>query len=321
MKDLEARLEEYKEQKAAKKLRKAKWDNWRKTQAIRYSKMSTNYQKWDYFENDSSDDEEQKKEPIIPDDPNVKMLEKDIEERGKRRRENRRQAEEIKDRGNDYMKKGKYKAAYKKYTQAIELSRDYFILYTNRALASLKMEKWNDVVEDCTKVLDYCECFDEGYTKHKDLCYKALLRRAAALQGMKKLDLAKKDVEEALNLFPNMEEPTKLLKRINEDIELEEKATEAIKLSENSELLQQLLLNKTFLLEKQRIGLKKQRRSSTVKRTRRSQKNLWVNQKRPYQQKKKHSFSSQKTEDLHSFSDQWMFPLQFSCCIFFENNF
>ncbi len=203
MKELEAKLGEYKNSKATKKMRRVKWQNWLKTQAIRYSKMSTSYLKWDYFESDSSD-EEKNPDPIVPDDPNVKMLERDIEERAKRRRENRKQSEELKARGNEYMKKGKPKAAYKKYTQAIELSRDYFILYTNRALAALKIEKWNDVVEDCTKVLDYCDCFDNGYTKNKDLCYKALVRRAAALQGMRKFDLAKKDVDDALLLFPGV---------------------------------------------------------------------------------------------------------------------
>jgi len=235
--DLQEKLEEYKKQKAAKKLRLAKWNNWKKTQAIRYSKMATNYAKWDFFENDSSD-EEQKGDPIIPDDPNVKMLERDIEERAKRRRENRQKSEELKERGNEYMKKGKYKAAYKKYSQAIELSKDYFILYTNRALASLKREKWNDVNEDCTKVLDYCECFDESYLKHKDLCFKALTRRAMAKQGMRAFEEAKTDAEEALKLYPDEEGAKKLLKQINEDIELERKAEEIIKNSKNSELLQ-----------------------------------------------------------------------------------
>ena len=241
MEELEGKLVEYKEQKASRKMRRAKWDNWKKTLAIRYSKMSTNYEKWDFFESASSD-EEDKKEPIVPDDPSIKMLERDIEERAKRRRENRAISEEHKAKGNEYMKKGKFKAAYKKYTQAIELSKDYFILYTNRALASLKLEKFNDVVEDCTKVLEYCDCFDDGYSKHKDLCYKALTRRTAAFQGMKKLDLAKKDIEEALKLNIDFEESTKLLKRISEDIELEEKMNKIIKDSGESSLLQYFFL-------------------------------------------------------------------------------
>eukprot|EP00826_Nyctotherus_ovalis_P027587 TRINITY_DN2156_c0_g1_i14.p2 TRINITY_DN2156_c0_g1~~TRINITY_DN2156_c0_g1_i14.p2 ORF type:complete len:303 (+),score=111.47 TRINITY_DN2156_c0_g1_i14:676-1584(+) len=237
MADLQKKLEEYKKEKAGKKLRLAKWNNWKKTQSIRYSKMATNYAKWDFFENESSDDE-QKADPVVPDDPNVKMLERDIEERAKRRRDNRQKSEELKERGNEYMKKGKYKAAYKKYSQAIELSKDYFILYTNRALASLKREKWNDADEDCTKVLDYCECFDEGYLKHKDLCYKALTRRAMAKEGMRDFEQAKADAEEALKLYPDLEEAKKLLKRIKEDIELEKRSEEIIKNSKNSELLQ-----------------------------------------------------------------------------------
>ena len=76
----------------------------------------------------------------------------------------------------------------------------------------------------------------------KDLCFKALTRRAAALEGMRKFDLAKADVEEALKLYPGLEEANKLLKRINEDIELEKKSEEIIKASANSELLQYLYI-------------------------------------------------------------------------------
>jgi tetratricopeptide (TPR) repeat protein len=76
------------------------------------------------------------------------------------------------------MKKGLYKSANKYYTDAIEQERGMLLLYTNRALALLKLEMWQDAIDDCTRPLEYCEVFDDGYTKQPDLCYKALIRRA-----------------------------------------------------------------------------------------------------------------------------------------------
>ena len=65
-----SRLGSYQEGVAKKKIRRAKWDNWKKTQAMFYCKTSTNYNKWDMFESDEDPDEEDDKEPILPkDDP------------------------------------------------------------------------------------------------------------------------------------------------------------------------------------------------------------------------------------------------------------
>merc|ERR1711871_1312836 len=63
------KLNEHKDKIAAKKTRRAKWENWRKTQEMFYKKTSTNYNKWDVFE--SSKEEDPEAEPIVPkDDPN-----------------------------------------------------------------------------------------------------------------------------------------------------------------------------------------------------------------------------------------------------------
>jgi tetratricopeptide (TPR) repeat protein len=108
---LKTKVEEYKEKKAKKIVRKAKWDNWRKTQEMFYKKTSTNYNKWDMFESDEESEKEDD-EPIVPkDDPQFKAMEADFEERGKRRKRDRLLAEECKDKGNACMKKGLYKTA------------------------------------------------------------------------------------------------------------------------------------------------------------------------------------------------------------------
>jgi hypothetical protein len=51
-----AKLEAYKVKKNEKQMRRQRWENWLKTQAMLHKKTSTNYKKWDYFE--SSEEEE-----------------------------------------------------------------------------------------------------------------------------------------------------------------------------------------------------------------------------------------------------------------------
>jgi hypothetical protein len=70
MTELRGRLEDYQKKVHRKKVRRAKWENWKKTQAMFYCKTSTNYNKWDMFESESDPDAEDDSEPILPkDDP------------------------------------------------------------------------------------------------------------------------------------------------------------------------------------------------------------------------------------------------------------
>ena len=80
-------------------------------------------------------------------------------------------------------------------------------LYTNRALARLKLEMWIDAVDDCTRVLEYCEVFANGYTKQADLCFKAFIRRAQAHRGLRDFDEAIKDCDNAAILMPKETDP------------------------------------------------------------------------------------------------------------------
>ena len=80
--------------------RRAKWENWQKTQAMFYKKTSTNYKTWDMYSEDSEE-----KEPIVPkDDPTFKAMEQDFENRAKERRVARALAESLKEKGNHCMK-------------------------------------------------------------------------------------------------------------------------------------------------------------------------------------------------------------------------
>jgi tetratricopeptide (TPR) repeat protein len=194
-------LEDYKEKKKKKMERKDKWEKWKKTQALFYRKTSTNYKKWDYFESD--EDSQEETEPILPrDDPNFKAMEADMLDRKKRRQRDRKEAEELKFKGNEALKKGLYKSANKYYTDAFELIKDLLPLYTNRALARLKLEDFTGVIDDCTRLLEYNEVFNDGFIKERDLCFKAFMRRSQALRGQKDYELALKDLEEAKKLYP-----------------------------------------------------------------------------------------------------------------------
>ena len=94
------------------------------------------------YESETDPDEEEDKPPIVPEnDPQFKAMEKDFEDRAQRRRRDKKLANELKDKGNDALKRGLYKSAKHNYSQALEAKKDMLCLYTNRALACLKLEE------------------------------------------------------------------------------------------------------------------------------------------------------------------------------------
>lgn len=172
-----------------------------------YCKTSTNYNKWDMFESEESEEE---KDPIVPkNDPQFKAMEQDFADRAVRRARDRKAAEALKVKGNDAVNRGLYKSARHHYSEALELKKDYLALYTNRALACLKLEDMQQAIDDCSRVLEYCEVFDDGYEKQRDLCYKALMRRGQALKHQRDFQLAMNDFEEAGTLIPGETDPAK----------------------------------------------------------------------------------------------------------------
>ena len=104
-------------------------------------------------------------------------MEADFKDRSKRRKREKGLAEGFKDKGNEALKRGLYKSAKQHYTEGLEHKKDLLPLYTNRALACIKLEDMQMAIDDCTRVIEYYECFDEQQTKGKDILYKALMRR------------------------------------------------------------------------------------------------------------------------------------------------
>lgn len=77
------------------------------------------------------------------------------------------------------MKEGNYEEAMHKYTLALEHAKDIKSVYTNRALAYIKLGKFKKAIKDCTNVIEYMEIF-EKIGENKDLTFKAYSRRALA---------------------------------------------------------------------------------------------------------------------------------------------
>eukprot|EP00884_Botryococcus_braunii_P009460 jgi/Botrbrau1/18515/Bobra.0072s0090.1 len=101
-------------------------------------------------------------------------------------------AEALKGEGNDAFKKGDYQQAVKLYSKALDLDPHYHVVRSNRAMALLKMERYEDAELDCDHVL----------IKEPNNV-KALLRRAAAREALSRIGEAAEDFRSALEQQPN----------------------------------------------------------------------------------------------------------------------
>ena len=63
----------------------------------------------------------------------MKAVERDAEERYQRRQEGKKRATEWKEKGNVEFKAGNYEQAVELYTEGLQHSKDFGVLYTNRA--------------------------------------------------------------------------------------------------------------------------------------------------------------------------------------------
>lgn len=191
-----------------------------------WKKTSTDYSKWEYF-TDSSDSEVEETDPVTPDDdPKFRALKKDMEDRAVRIKLKNKKAEELKQEANKFMRKKNYLKAIEFYSKALEVTKNNKYIWTNRALAHLKREDYDSCIEDCTRILEYCDVLEDGYTHSRDPCFKAFARRAMAYKEKKDYEKALEDAEECLKLFPEDESAILLKKEVTELMETNKKAEE-----------------------------------------------------------------------------------------------
>ena len=237
MKILKEKVEILKEQKKKKKFRRMKYDNWIKSQGeihiLDAAKHGpTNYSKWDMYESESDEDE---KQPILPrHDPNFIALEKSMNDDMKRREISQRKSLKFKEEGNQFVKEKKYKKAIECYSNAIEETKSNMILYTNRAFAYMKLEEWKKACDDCDKVINYYELFEDEIDNHIDTYTKALTRKAFSLLQMKDYKEAKETIDKAVDYNKDSDEIKKLSEEIEHGLNLYKKSVKTMKDNKNN---------------------------------------------------------------------------------------
>ncbi|XP_042225071.1 stress-induced-phosphoprotein 1-like isoform X1 [Homarus americanus] len=97
----------------------------------------------------------------------------------------------MKDRGNKCMESGELHEAHFHYTKALELDPVNHVLYSNRSATFIKMEKYNEALEDAEKVIELKPDWPKGYS-----------RKGAALVLLKKLPQALETYLEGLHIDP-----------------------------------------------------------------------------------------------------------------------
>mmetsp|Transcript_43703 Transcript_43703/g.100885 ORF Transcript_43703/g.100885 Transcript_43703/m.100885 type:complete len:1011 (+) Transcript_43703:57-3089(+) len=224
--ELLEKVEDMKQEKVRHQWRKDKWLRWKKSQALLRRSRNINYKAWEYWEPDT--DSEDEGEPIVPrENPEFVAMEADLISRRKKTAERAKTAKKCQERGNALMKEGDFIGAIEQYEEGLENNRSNKALWTNKALAEIKVFRWQEAVESCNKVIEYAEIFEEGFKKSADACFKAFTRRAVALSALHKWEEALKDAEDAVQLFPRDKEAKQLHKKTLAAVE---EAREASKL-------------------------------------------------------------------------------------------
>ena len=108
-----------------------------------------------------------------------------------------------KEQGNKCLKNGKINDAIIYYTKGIEADPTNALLYSNRAMANLKLEKYDLVVEDCSESIK----LDESY-------FKSYLRRASAYSNLEQVELSEADLKTVLKLQPDNKEALNELNKL-----------------------------------------------------------------------------------------------------------
>lgn len=142
----------------------------------------------------------------------MKMLEKDAEDRRRRRCANEKKALVLKEKGNQAFAQEDYEAAVKHYTKGLAKLKDMQQLYTNRAQAFYKLGKYTEAISDCDWALrcdDRCSKayvhMGKSYLELKDYkesrsCFTKILEIEPKKEKMVREYLTRVDLEEEREL-------------------------------------------------------------------------------------------------------------------------
>jgi tetratricopeptide (TPR) repeat protein len=147
--ELKIAVDQLRAQKAERQRRRERWQHFKAQRAQSNSVVITSdvsaesqplasYQSWDAWE-PSESDSETAGPAFDTNQPALREMEKDIEERNKAAAERKANADKLKDQGNAAFAKGEISYAIRLYSDAIDLKRDQKAYYCNRALAYLKL--------------------------------------------------------------------------------------------------------------------------------------------------------------------------------------
>ena len=204
-------VEDFKERRKKKKEKLEKWKLWKKTnESVKSDRYNMEqYQKWEYFTDEEDEDEELLKSAAqTPNDPKFRALEIDLEKRHKKKKEENNQSQKLKAQGNKYFKAGKLALAEKMYNEGIEKDKCNKALWLNRALIRIKLGKFEAAAEDCTKMLEYMEFLEDGFTRSFKWAVKAFLRRAKSYMLLQKFDEARNDLDKLENVISEQQNET-----------------------------------------------------------------------------------------------------------------
>ncbi|XP_071627994.1 protein unc-45 homolog B-like [Temnothorax longispinosus] len=102
-------------------------------------------------------------------------------------------AQKWKEKGNEEFNKGNWSEALSNYTNALNLvenNAEKTVYYKNRAATYLKLNDYENAIEDCDSALKIC-------------CNKALYRRCQALEALERFEEAHRDAEIIISSDPN----------------------------------------------------------------------------------------------------------------------
>ncbi|KAG7891467.1 hypothetical protein KL925_001410 [Ogataea polymorpha] len=119
--------------------------------------------------------------------------------------------EELKNQGNQAFKAGNYKESARIYNSAIMLDPGNAVLYSNKAMAYIKLKDWNGTLATCNQALSSTEPDDK--TK-----IKLLWRKSIALQELDRFSEAKDALQKAIQLDPNNKTLTQDLESLEDKI-------------------------------------------------------------------------------------------------------